>query len=265
MNYNYYEVIIIYIDVYFFLNFAVDFLSLFSVQKLLFLPECKKRCLLGGLLGSAWSVLTFLYPIMGLLNIPILFALVFIVTYKKDLAHHLLGMLIFIFAEIFIGGCITAMKNIFGGIERQSLIYAGAIMLIAFLGIELYSLMQMLARRRLKSPSIRAEIKHRNRKAKLLLLIDSGNLVKEKTTMRHVLFIKSSSIEDVVGDCSTVFEREKCYVIPIETAMGKSSVLGFIPDDIQFSDKKYNKEKFMVVPDICGGEFAGYDGIAPML
>ena len=96
-------------------------------------------------------------------------------------------------------------------------------------------------------------------------MMDSGNLVREHTTKKRVIFVRADSIKKCTGDTDTIFEREKCYVIPIDTASGKGSVMGFIPDKVEFKEKKYNNEEFIVVPDANGGKYGGFDGIAPLL
>lgn len=96
-------------------------------------------------------------------------------------------------------------------------------------------------------------------------MIDSGNLVREHTSGKRVIFVKAKAIEHSIGDADTLFERERCYLIHIDTTSGHGTVMGFVPDKIEFSDKKYNEESFIVVPDIRDGSFGGYDGIAPLI
>ncbi len=255
----------IYIDVYFFINFAIDFLSLFSVEKVLLIPESKKRCVAGAVIGAIYSVVHFLYQLPTIYHLPVAIGMVSVITYKKKLWHTLGGVGVFIGAEIFIGGCIYALKKLSDALPQKSLVLTAFIIFISVIGYEFYSLVGFILKKRLSVLSLNARLWHKGKCANLILMIDSGNLVREYSTKKRVIFIKADAIKSAIGDVDTLFEREKCYVIPIDTASGKGSVMGFVPDCIEFSDKKYNDEEFIVVPDIRGGKFGGYDGIAPLV
>lgn len=251
----------IYIDVYFFLNFAVDFFALFSVEKLLFLPESRLKCFLGALLGGIYSVLCLFFTPPAAVHPIAAAACVYTVVYKKKLIYLPIGLFLFLSAEAFIGGCITALKSF----SESSLVLASVIIIICVCGSELYGTVQTLLRRRLETVGLTARLCHRGRCSELLLMIDSGNLVRDAGTGRRVIFVNADAIEYSTGDTGTLFERERCYVIPIRTASGEGRVMGFIPDKIEFSDKRYNREVFIVVPDTESRGFGRYDGIAPLI
>lgn len=255
----------IYIDIYFFINFAIDFLSLFSVEKVMLIPESKKRCLIGAVIGAVYSVVHFLCQLPSIFHLPAAFIMVSVITYKRKLWHTLGGVAVFAGAEIFIGGCVYALKNLSDMLPRKSLVLSSFIILISVIGYEFYSLSGFILKKRLSVLSLNARLWHKGKFSDVILMIDSGNLVREFSTKKRVIFIKAEAIKNATGDADTLFEREKCYVIPIETASGKGSVMGFVPDKLEFSDEKYNEEEFIVVPDVRGGKFGGYDGIAPLL
>lgn len=259
------EMVKIYIDVYFFLNFAIDFLSLFSAEKICFLPESKKRCFIGAFIGGIYSILFFLFDLPFFLHLVTAWVIVTIITYKKGIWKTAYAFFVFIASEIFIGGCVTAIKNLSSLLPQKSLVFAGVIIILAVTGNTFYSLLQLLMKKRLSAISLNANLWHRGRCSKVILMVDSGNLVRERESKKRVIFIKADAIKNSIGDPDTLFEREKCYVIPIDTTSGHGSVMGFVPDKIEFSDKKYNREEFIVVPDIKEGKFGGYDGIAPFI
>ena len=255
----------IYIDVYFFINFTVDFLSLFSVEKILLIPSSRARCFISALIGALYSLFHLIYGFSTVWHIPVAILMVTIITYKKRISYIFGGFAIFIGAEIFIGGAIYAIKSLSRLFNKSSLLLASVIILLSLLGCQFYSLVQLLLQKRMAVSEVKARIWYKGKATELLLMIDSGNLVREHFTKNRVIFVKSDAITNIVGDISTLFETEKSYVIPIDTTAGKSTVIGFIPEKIEFSIKKYNVEKFIVVPDVSGGRFAGYDGIAPLL
>ena len=124
---------------------------------------------------------------------------------------------------------------------------------------------EALVRKKLLTTSVTATVKHNNKKKKVCLMIDSGNLAREGVTGRRIIFIKQKSIRDITGDTSDFLKREKIFAIPIKTASGSGVKYGFIPDGLDFNIKKYNKREFIVVPDTTGCEFGGYDGIVGVI
>ena len=255
----------IYIDVYFLINLAVDFLALFSAQKILFLPESSAKCFAGGIVGALYSTADFIFSFPFILHIAASLVMVWIITPRKSVLYKFGALAVFTGAEIFIGGFVAALKNIAGILPKKGVILASVIILISVFGSKFYTLTELIMKKRLSTLGVSAKISHRGKSCNILLMMDSGNLVREHSTKKRVIFVRADSIRSCTGDTDTIFEREKCYVIPIDTASGKSSVMGFIPDKVEFKDKKYNSEEFIVVPDANGGKYGGFDGIAPLL
>lgn len=255
----------IFIDVYMLIDFTIDYISLSAVEKILLLHITKRKCIIGAIIGTAYSLISFFYKLPCFLHILVVILILFLITPRATLTQKAMGVTAFMLCEFFIGGCVSALRQLSILLPKKGLVLALFIIIMCILCSYAYSILQILARQRLKSIALTAKLWHRDKCSELLLMVDSGNLVREYSTGRRALFVKSSSIEKSVGDVDTLFEREKCYVIPIETASGHDTVLGFVPDRIEFSDKKYNEEKFLVIPDVQGGKFGGYDGIAPFI
>lgn len=259
------EGINIYVDVYFFINFVVDYLSLFSVGRIMLFPVSKKRCFLAAVIGAAYSLAHFFLRLPILLHITASVIMVLCISCKRRLLSVTVSVVVFLCCEIFIGGCVTALKELSTFISGKSMVLFAFIILIAVAGNSIFSIVQFIMRKRLEVLSLNARICHRGKCSELMLMVDSGNLVREHSTKKRVIFVRADAIENTTGEIDTLFERERCYVIPIDTTSGRGTVLGFIPDKIEFSDKKYNNEEFIVVPDIRGGKYGGYDGIAPLI
>lgn len=255
----------IYIDVYFVINLALDYLALFSSQKILFLPESHVKCFIGALIGAFYSTANIVFSFPLGLHIAISFIMVSLITVKKSTLYKLGALAIFSGAEIFIGGFVWALKNLSALFPKKGVALAAVIILISVLGNKFYTLSELVLKKRMSTLGVNAKISHRGKSCNVLLMMDSGNLVRESSTRKRVIFVRADSIKECTGETDTIFEREKCYVIPIDTASGKGSVMGFIPDKVEFKEKKYNSEEFIVVPDANGGKYGGFDGIAPLL
>lgn len=193
------------------------------------------------------------------------FLMVYIVTRKKSPLFMVGSIIIFVSTELFIGGCAYALYSLVRSLPQKSILLSVFILLISLIGCQTYSLISLILKNRLSTLSLTAELWHNGECSELLLMIDSGNLVREQSTRKRVIFVKTEAIKNSIGDIDTLFEFEKRFVIPIDTPSGKCSVWGFKPNKMVFSDKKYNQEEFIVVPDRNGGKFGGYDGIAPLI
>ena len=254
-----------YVDVYFFINFVVDLLSLFAVGRIMLFPISRWRCIFAATVGATYSVVHFFFPLPMVLHIAAAVIMVLCVICKRRVASVALSVVVFICCEAFIGGCVTALQELSSLFSQMSILLTAFIILIAVVGSNIFSVVQHLLKKRLEELSLTARLWHRGKYSELILMVDSGNLVRDPTTKKRVVFVKAESIMHSIGDADTIFERERCYVIPIDTASGRGAVMGFVPDRIEFSDKKYNEQEFIVVPDIHGGKFGGYDGIAPLI
>ena len=193
----------------------------------------------------------FFFPSFSFFNIPMVFLMIIISTGKKKCFK---GAVVFILAEMFMGGIITGAKELFSILPANGLGLMGVITTSILFSFLLFWGCEAYVKKRIYSVSIPVYIKQGNKKKRLSLFVDSGNLAREITTGRRVIFVKESSTGFTAPE-------KGAFAIPIKTATGTKVKFGFIPDEIRFDDKKYNKENYIVVPDSEGCEFGGYDGI----
>lgn len=244
-------------------------MSLFSIEKILVIPSRFHKKFFSALFGSLYSCLIlffpFPFPFSFLCHISVLWIMIYIIFGKKKIRLTFLGVVTFIIAEVLIGGMVTATESLFSFFPKSGLRVASLILFIAC-GISLiYPYFQYLSKKRLKEISVKAKIEHEGKEVNVVLFIDSGNMARESVSRRRVIFIREDVIKAFVNSYTDSSKNNKCVSIPINTTTGRSTVLGFVPDRIKFSDKKYNLEEFVIVPDRQGCNFGGYDGIVPLL
>ncbi len=249
---------IIYVDVFFFLNFAVDFLCLYITKKILSLPLSLTRLFVGASLGGVWAILFLLFPMISLLNIPAACFMVFVAVGRKKLFG---GIIVFLLLEALMGGVISALSSLFSFLPKSGIRFGAVILLSVFLVSSGEKVYEVLIKKKLLTTSVTATLEHRNKKKRVCLMVDSGNLARELTTGRRLIFVKEKSIREITGGMDVFLKREKIFAIPIKTASGSGIKYGFIPDGLNFNINKYNKKEFIVVPDLTDCEFGGYDGI----
>ena len=125
----------IYIDVYFFLNFILDYLSLFSVEKIMLVPSRISKKLISAFWGALYSCLILIiplsFPISLLLHVGVLWFMVYIIFGKKKIGRTLAGIVAFIICEIIIGGAVVALGNLFSFAPKST---SKTIAIILFVG-----------------------------------------------------------------------------------------------------------------------------------
>lgn len=243
--------IAIYIDVYFFLNLAIDYLSLYSSAKLIALPFSTIRALIAATLGGTWSVIVFFVPQLSFLNIPFAFIIALISNGIKKIFKK---TTFFLFFEMVLGGIIMGIKKLFCIIPQEGLGLTAIITICIIFSFLIFEGFEAYVKKRIYTISIPVYIRQGDNKKRLSLFIDSGNLAREVSTGRRLIFVKASTTGFTTPNIGV-------FAIPVKTAVGTKIKFGFIPDEIRFNDKKYNKENYIVVPDSEGCEFGGYDGI----
>lgn len=251
----------IYIDVFLFLNFFIDFLSLYSAGKFLFLNISFLRLTAAGIIGALWSFIFLFFDNLYLLHIPIIFLMVFTSFGKRKIFK---ATLLFLFIEMTFGGITEGMCSIFTFLPKEGVRLSALVMLLSIIVFSLFDIYKIRIHKRIKAVSIIAEVTFSKKKVRVNLLIDSGNLARERETNRKIIFIKEKLIFDSV-DKESFLEKEKLVPVPIKTAMGEGIKYAVIPEKTVFSDKKYNSEKYLIIPDDEGCEFGGFDGIVGVI
>ncbi len=240
----------IYIDIYFFINFAVDFLSLYWASRFVLFSAPPLKITLSAGVGGVWSLIYLFFPSLAFLNLFIPYIMAVIVSGRKKNIRVMLSFLLF---EMLFGGIISALNSLFAFLFKNNLALFFLIVAGVFISFLFYDISEIYIKKKMKTVSVSATLTHKGKEKKVCLLIDSGNLAREMITKRRVIFIKERVISDIYDELT--------YAIPIKTATGSSVKYAFIPDKINFNDKSYNTEQFIIVPDTEGCEFGGYDGI----
>ncbi len=247
----------IYIDVFFVLNFLIDYLSLYASGRFLFLSVSASRLSLGALLGSLWSVIFLFLPYLFFLHLPIAWLMAVISFRQKSVKVTAL----FLVTEMAFGGITEALRALFVFLPERGIKLGAFILLIGIAFFSFYDLYKIYIKKRINALSVTADLTLGGKTRQVNLLIDSGNLAVESATKRRIIFLKERRLFYSEEEKDRFLNNVRLIAVPIKTAAGEGIKYGFIPERIIFSDKKYNGEKFMIVPDTEGCEFGGFDGI----
>jgi len=249
-------VIKIYIDVYFLINFCLDYLSLFTSCTVLHRSVSSIRLVAAALIGALSSTLALLLsaPAITLFLLPVTLFLMCKTVFGRRLFS---GALLFLSFGIFFGGLLTALEGITKKRFSSPLVLL-PIILLSICAVGVFFTVQKRVRVSLETLSVTARVSFGGEEVELSLLVDSGNLVREPVTGLRVIFIgRAASLRLIPPEGTESFE------VNIRSAAGTSTKMAYLPKTIKF-DKGYEGEHFLILPNTSHSDFAGYDGIVPL-
>jgi len=225
---------IVYVDVIFLENFILDLIVLFATKIICNSKTKKRRIVAGGAIGGIYSVIVLVLNIQKMiLNIAISFVIVltcFGYKNKRNFAKHYIS---FYLTAIVFSGASSVFAN------RENLI------IVLICGVGLGFGLIVFAQKILKKKPERTcdiEISYKGKLLKTKALIDSGNLLKEKTTNLPVIIVEENRLSDFEIDI------DKTKIIPFSSLGNTNGILiGFLPDGVKIytCDDSFEKKAFI--------------------
>ncbi len=248
----------LYIDVYFLINFSIDFLSLYFAAAIAKLPTGVARLLLGSGIGAAVAVANIFItnPWLGYLSLFGGFALMIAVSTKRVSFYRRVKMAFcFSVVEMLTGGLVYFLygaldRNLaeesigeVGGVQNRSLLLLAIVILIS---IGVFKALISIFSFRAGSETVIVEIELLGRAVSGEALVDTGNLVKDPIDLRSVMLIDKALAEELLGERAAELENvagidgelaRRIRIIPISSGDGRLLV-GFRPDSVSVSTEK---------------------------
>ena len=269
---------VLYIDVYFLINFTVDLLALYFSCVLLHFPIRRWRLCLSSLLGALLAVLSVLFyertvPVLALS--AVILVLMVLLSGIGGGAFRLLRLaLLFLLFELLIGGIVQFgygfLEEKIGdlwvqsGAENRNLLYLSALILLA---IGILRLAVSLLEGSAKAKSCEVEIRIDEHRFFGSALIDSGNFLKDPLDGSSVVLIKRGVAARLLSDAFlsedasalSEKERKKLRLIPIRVMGVQRILFGIRPDDFCIVyQKKKERVKVVIAYDKEEGDYEGY-------
>jgi len=274
-----------YVDVYFFINFSVDFLSLYFAAKMAKMPTSITRLLIGGVIGAIVAVINVFISnvILGYVSLFLGFLLMILVSLKKvTVKRKIKFAFCFSIVETLVGGIVYCLYDFldkhlgqyidssFGGTQNRSLLMLSIIILIS-IGVfkSLVSVFSFVQ----GSDTIEVEIEMQGRVVCGEALIDTGNLAKDPTDLKDVMLIGSDLARELLGrdflgveelsglDCDM---KKRVKLIPVTFGKERRLLVGFRPDSVIVKTRR-GKElvDIAVAIDKEGGRYGGTHILMP--
>lgn len=196
----------VYVDLYFMINFSMDFLCFFLTCHLLCVRLSVGRALLASALGGAYAVAALFMGVGGLgsLMLDILVCVVIAAVALAGIARLPSAAVVYAAVSMVLGGFMTALFSLFdtlslGGEElRGDGIDAFAFALLALASALISFIFGKFFRRRVSRRRETVTVRVGERQARLLGLCDSGNLLRDPISSRLCVLADVEAVRDIV-------------------------------------------------------------------
>lgn len=288
------ELQILYLDTLFFVNFALDFLSLLLVGLFLHLKRRLLRLLLSSLLGALYAVGAVLLDIHPTLHIVVsvaLSVLLVAVGYRDfvNSGRFFGAVLLFYLSSVLLGGAIEALFSLLEGVltvrEDASLRSSDVILLLGFSAFGLiYAATRFFGNAPIKKAAT-VRVTLGGKSVTLPLLVDSGCLLSDPISGRAALLVRLEAISSILPSevitcarsASAYMPRDPatarmCRLIPASSLDGKRLLLSVRADEISvLPEKKGKKDKkdgylldaYIALYSVGQSHFGGFEGLFP--
>ena len=274
---------VLYIDIYFLVNFTIDLVSLYFAALFSKIRCTNKRLLISAIIGAAISCVVILidYPIIQVvLSLLALVSMDLICSGKRITKRSFVFCISFIIFLSLIGGFVSYFWNllseIFEGyvisndkINRRILFLA----IIVLLSIGVFKMFITVMNTSNIDSKVSFIIQLQDKICETEALVDTGNLAIDPMSMRPVLIIKRELAEkflpmDII-ELSNIDDisrgmKKRIRLIPISRGSETHVLVGIRPDSVRIKTSDgYEDIDVTIAIDKEGGDFGGYIALMP--
>lgn len=283
---------VLYGDVYFLLNFCMDYIALLLSAKYLHLKTSWVRLLLAAAGGGIYAVVSVLcrgnFFIGVLITVSVSALMCFVAYGGSSRALFLRVWAVFVIVSLLLGGIVTLLYRLLGSLpytgkvqfdtpEKNTLLFA----MIAGAGYWTVRWAMKMRGSGGEGKSAEISIRFLGKKTVLNALVDSGNLVHDPISGRLVIIVQRKACETILPDSMRKLSvdepgkisdlppllRRRIRIIPVHGIGGDRLLLGLLPDSIEvgFSGKTRRRVDALIALDSdTGSGYGGFCGIVPL-
>ncbi|MBQ8849411.1 MAG: sigma-E processing peptidase SpoIIGA [Clostridia bacterium] len=249
----------VYVDLYFLINFSMDFLCLYLTSKLLSVKLPLFRGLLAAAVGGIYANVALLLPIGGISSVLLDAAVCALICFtafwrKREWKRLFLYILIYTAVSAALGGAMTALYYIFNrtdifGFIRESDGDGLSVWLFALLAIISAAITLVGGRgftKRMSAREAEVEITYLTRSVRLHGICDSGNLLRDPISGKPCIVADRSKMKEILPETLlsadaaglerlSADERRRIVLIPTKTVSGEGMLIGIRVEKIKIS------------------------------
>jgi len=250
----------VYWDMMFLINFAIDYIILYSTAKTLFLKRNIFKILSGALIGGIYGIFAFekSFVFNTLTYIFVTFFILY-VTFSK--LNFKIVSTFYIISFLF-GGISGYLNNLYGVIKMSNgFFYIENNLLAVILGVVLSSFIVVISLKLIKRNTIKlrqiktVDIFCDGKSVTVSGMLDTGNLLLDPITKYPVILVNFSDIKQIINKdlekfleendnlCVNINRRiiNKIRLIPYKNSSSNDILKGFKPDYIVIKEEKERK------------------------
>lgn len=270
----------VYADILFFVNFSMDFISIWAASRLCSLPGRAGRMCLGAALGALYGVFAVIFDISGIfayISAAAVSALMCLVSF--GLPSGLPGLLresaVIWGGGALLGGLMTAFLSIFSTApgSADGFFHGGNTGIIIAMSLgALYITVRLMTRTK-AAKTVTVTLSFRGERITFTALCDSGNLLRDPISGDPVMTVSSEVLMPVWGRefCSSLCDLNTnphdiprgFRLIPRKTASGSDICAAFLPDSITLDNKGLRVRCLVSAARCPKNHFAGYPAVFP--
>ena len=277
----------LYIDVYFLINFTIDFLALYFSCIFAKVPTTASKLIFSSAFGGLIAAIVVLLPEVFLIKIAVSFLglpfMVIIATKKVGFKRRCKTAFAFLIFGALIGAGVYFLYGLLdkfvykyinesdGGAENPKLLFFSLIVLLL---IGVFKMLISFFNNIEAEGSRILEITLFDKKIRAEAFVDSGNLAIDPMDMRPIIFVKAdfagcflpkSVIELEDPDKIDREMRKRIRLIPISTSTGTKVLTGIKPDCVKLINKDGKCEEISVTIAIDkeDGTYGGFFALLP--
>lgn len=250
----------VYWDMMFLINFAIDYIILYSTAKTLFLKRNIFKILSGALIGGIYGIFAFekSFVFNTLTYIFVTFFILYVTFSKLDFK---IVSTFYIISFLF-GGISSYLNNLYGVIKMSNgFFYIENNLLAVLLGVVLSSFIVVIFLKLIKRNTIKlrqiktVDIFCDGKSVTVSGMLDTGNLLLDPITKYPVILVNFSDIKQIINEdlekfleendnlCVNINRRiiNKIRLIPYKNSSSNDILKGFKPDYIVIKEEKERK------------------------
>ncbi len=285
------ELEILYLDTLFFVNFALDLLSLCLAGLFLQMERRLPRVLIASAVGALYAVLAVLFafpPVLHILLSVLCAFLLVLIAYRSfaSLGRYLGAVVLFYVSSVLLGGAIEALFSFLETVlsERADarLRPADLVLLFGFIAFGiLYALKRLFGGMPAQSfATVRATLDGKS--VTFPVLVDSGCLLSDPISGKPALLVRLETLSGILPSeivaCArsrtaymprTPANARRCRLIPAEALGERRLFLSVRVDEISILPPKKSKERprrldaYIALFPIEQNHFGGFEGLLP--
>ena len=283
----------VYVDLFFMINFSMDFLCLFLCAKLMSERIRVGRFILaasfGGIYASAALFLSVGGGAAALMDMVACAVLAFIAFFSRGRLRSLPALsVVYIAVSAVLGGFMTLLFNFFnrlglsqkisGGESAEDSLSVWLLLILAVIGGAAARIWVVFFKKKGLAREAEIEVFFEGRSVRLRAMADSGNLLRDPISGKPCVVIDrkylfgvfpagllslSRSHSSSIGDIPHEYARRICF-IPTKTAVGEGLLMGVRADRVSVIREKSRKDvEAVVVISELGKSACGCGALIP--